>query len=211
MAEAADAREAVYLIPVARVRESVQALLSRDTHPYFIAYLHLLRTATRSGRSDNLAPDWAELGRRLEVAGRPSEKPYLRPFWMRARESGQEWLNRNLAGSFAASSLRGVPQQVVAADGGKFTLRSGHAGLALRYLLLGVRMPVLALAGFLYRDYGILEPEEQATESLIRIFRTEHGFSDRSADFDQLFDVKWRGAGGPWLEPTTESAAGTSS
>lgn len=37
---AADDSDRTHVVPVVRVRECIDKLLSRDTHPHFIAYLY---------------------------------------------------------------------------------------------------------------------------------------------------------------------------
>lgn len=194
--------EQTYVIPVRRVRECVDALLARDTHQYFFAYLFLRQIAARQGRTTDLAPDWSELGALLEVAGGPPGKPFLRPLWKGARGAGQEWLNSNLAGSYAASSLRGVPLRVVETTAaGRFNLRPGHWQLAFEHLLFKQRLPVLALAGFFFRDFGIAAPSSPDEAVLITLFRHEFGYGqDDEAEFALLYDTSWTGVNGPWSE-----------
>ncbi len=198
----AGAAETVYVLPVPRVRESITHLLERDTHQFFIAYLHLRRLAAKQGSTTGLSPSWAELGRVLETPGSPSPgKPYLRPFWKGQRGSGQEWLNENLAGSYAPSSLRGVPMQVVETDArGRFNLREDHWRLAFHHLLYDLPISALAIAGFVFRDYGILTEVPPGPRDIISLFRTEYGYGGEDDEFNHLYDVAWLGAGGPWSE-----------
>ncbi len=193
----------VYVVRLARVRQSIETLLARQTHPYFIAYLHLRRTAARQGRLTGLTPNWAALGNLLEVPGAPPGKPFLRPFWKGQRDAHQEWLNANLAGSFAPSSLRGVPLRVVDTDAqGRFLLRERHWELAREHLLLDNPMPVLALAAFLFRDLGLYFVAEPGPATLIELFRREYGYSSEDeTEFNELYDTSWTGGSGPWLEP----------
>lgn len=197
------AAEAIYVLPVQRVRESITHLLERDTHPFFIAYLHLRRLSGRQGRTTGLAPSWPDLGTILEVTDNPFPgKPYLRPFWKGQRRAGQEWLNENLAGSYAPSSLRGVPMQVVETDAsGRFNLRDDHWRLAFHHLLFDAPISALAIAGFVFRDYGIVADGPPGPSDLIGLFRTEYGYrSEDDAEFNQLYDMSWTGEEGPWSE-----------
>lgn len=73
---AADDSDRTHVVPVVRVRECIDKLLSRDTHPHFIAYLYLRSLAGRTGSLTRLTPNWSELGKRLEVPGGPPSKPY---------------------------------------------------------------------------------------------------------------------------------------
>ena len=202
MSEAQTAESAIYTIPVARVRESIDSLLARDIHQFFIAYLFLRRTAARIGRTTALTPDWSELGVLLEVSGGPPGKPFLRPFWRGQRNAGQEWLNSNLAGSYAASSLRGVPMRVVETDAsGRFNLRPEHWNLAFEHLLFKKKVPALAVAAFVFRDYGIVSELLPSPEDLIALFRREYGYRpEDDVEFSALYDDAWRGSDGPWAE-----------
>jgi len=196
--------QAVFVLPVGRVRECIRKLLSRDTHPFFVAYLYLRSLARRSGSLTGLTPEWAELGRLLEVPGASASKPYLRPFWKGEHNAGQEWLNQNLAGSFAPSSLREVPSRVVETDAqGRFNLRPNHDDLARTHLLYDVPLPALAVAGFMFRDFGFVAQSRPTPEDLVDLFRREYGYDDES-EFDRLYETRWSGEAGPWFEPTIE-------
>jgi hypothetical protein len=192
-----------FVVPVERVRESLTTLLDQKVHPFFVAYLHLRRMAGRQHRLTGLEPHWAELGERLEVPGGPAGKPYLRPFWNQTRGANQEWLNGNLAGSFAPSSLRGVPMEVVETDAKRrFTLRPKHWLLAREHLLAGETVPALAVAAYFFRDYGFRAEAPPTAEDLIALFRADYSYApDDSAEFETLFDATWRGAAGAWTEP----------
>jgi hypothetical protein len=181
----------------------VRTLLGRDIHQFFVAYLHLRRLAGRLGRITDLEPNWAQLGTLLEVPGGPEGKPYLRPFWKGARDAHQEWLNRNLAGSFSPSSLRGVPARVVETDAsGRYSLREDHWRLAREHLLFERPVPVLSLAAFLFRDFGLRSDHKPGPEDLISLFRVQYSYTPNDdAEFAHLFDTKWRGGDGPWSEP----------
>jgi len=197
----ADDSETIYVVPVRRVRECIDKLLSRDTHPYFVAYLYLRSLAGRKGSIAGLRPEWTELGKLLAVPGGPPRKPYLRPFWMGERKAGQEWLNENLAGSFAPSSLREVPSRVVETDArGRFNLRPNHDELARTHLLFDAPLPALAVAGFMFRDFGFVALSHPGPEELVEVFRHEYGYDEQS-EFDQLYETSWSGQAGPWFEP----------
>jgi hypothetical protein len=200
--------EQIYVIRTARVREAIDVLWSRDTHQFFIAYLHLRRRAGEMGTTENLRPRWAELSATLATPGGPHGKPHLRPFWKGARSAGQQWLGQNLAGSYSPASIRGVPAKVIetTADGG-YTLRERHWELAMEHFLLGKRMNAVALAAFLFRDYGILDTLPPGASDLVALFRAEYGYSRvDEVEFQHLYDEEWHGDPGDWAEPWTSSA-----
>lgn len=191
-----------YVVPVERVREAITELLSRQAHPFFPAYMHLRQLAARHGRTTSLTPDWPALGALLEVTGGPPGKPYLRPFWRGARDAHQEWLNSNLAGSYAPSSLRSEPMRVVEIDARRrFNLRPGHAQLALENLLSHKRLPALAVAAFFLRDYGVVASQTSNPQVLIDVFKEQFGYLTPADDndFQTLYDEEW-GRKGRWLE-----------
>lgn len=202
---AVDAEEQIYVVPVSRVTDSIQTLLSRDIHPWFMAYLHLKRQSALQGTTNGIRPDWAELSEVLYVSGGPPKKPHLRPFWSGARRANQEWLNENLAGSYAPSSIRGLPFHVVEVDAQRrFVLKENHAQLARQYLLADIPLPVIPLAAFLFRDRGIISNEPPDERNLIDVFRQTYGYrSDTGSDeFAILFDLDLSGQDdAPWLEP----------
>jgi hypothetical protein len=179
-------------------------LLERETHQFFIAYLWLRRQSNLQGTQSAINPHWAELGGLLRVADAPTDRPYLRPFWSGNRPDGKEWLNSNLAGSYAPSSIRLAPREVIdTTAAGDFILRKDHSSRALSKLLLGNQMPVVPLACFLFREYGFISDIEPATDDLIRIFREEFGYSSSDehefqtlyvegfdlVDFEQIFEL----------------------
>ncbi len=204
--------ETTYVVPVASVRDAIGALLDRDTHPFFPAYLHLHRQSSLQGTESDIEPDWAELGEYLHVDGALPGKPYLRPFWEGQRQAGQEWLNSNLAGSFAPSSLRKAVYAVIDTTAeGKYVLRERHWELALEQLLGGAPAPALACAAFFMRDYGITGINEQPTgKHLILAFMREFGYGSRDeVEFDTVFDTLWGLENEPWLEPIARESAGS--
>ncbi|HEY5176268.1 MAG TPA: hypothetical protein VII95_11960 [Terriglobales bacterium] len=121
---------------------------------------------------------------------------------------GDNWtpfFNRNVAGSYAPSSLRGVSPflQVVTIGGSRrratYSLVRDHATKASQYLLFGKRLGVVSLAAVLYRDYGLefnlpnsggLVLEFRAV-GLVSVFRDEFGFRSEipqeKSDFAKLF------------------------
>lgn len=200
---APDGTEQIYVLPTARVRECLDSLLSRDTHPHFVAYLYLRLLAGRTGQVTGLVPNWADLGNLLEVPGGPPGKPFLRPFWRGERNAGQEWLNENLAGSFAPSSLRVVLGRVVTTDAQRrYSLRSKHWELAREHLLFDEPVSVVALAGFMFRDYGFMAESPPGPGELVEVFRQEYGYkAEDDVEFDTLYDTTWTGGSGEWFEP----------
>src|SRR5438094_7121989 len=92
--------------PVDVVCRAIEQLRAQSIHPYFPAYLHLRRRAAIQSTTEDIEPSWQDLSPFLQVQGAPSAKPHFRPFTLGTGASDAEWLNPNLAGSFAPSSLR---------------------------------------------------------------------------------------------------------
>lgn len=130
----------------------------------------------------------------------------MRPFWRGERNAGQEWLNENLAGSFAPSSLRVVFSRVVETDAQRrFNLRPNHWELARTHLLFDAPIPVLAVAAFMLRDYGFMAASLPGREDLVDAFRREYGYAaDDEDEFTHLYDISWTGKDGPWFELAPE-------
>lgn len=190
--------QSTWIVPPKRVREAIDTLLSRQVHPFFPAYVHLRQVAGREGRTTELRPNWPELGKYLEMEGGP--KPYFRPFWKGTRNGFQEWLNSNLAGSYAPSSLRREPSNVIETTAaGAFNLLEGHAERALQSWLGGERLPALAVAAFFLRDYGVVA-DDPGPEDLVLLFAKTFGYGEVTDEFTTLYDIEWRGNPGAWLE-----------
>lgn len=183
--------EATYVLTNPVVQWGVQELQRHRLHPFLPAYLILRRQAAREGSLTDLRPRWEELEVFFRVEGGPPGKPYFRPFWHLARDAGQEWLNPNLAGSYAPSSLRTVPLSVVTTSGSLFSLKPRHWELARDALTYSKRIPAIALCLFLYRDFGFIsDAGEPAPEALVALFRDDFGYGgDDDAEFHHLYDV----------------------
>jgi hypothetical protein len=164
------------------VRQSFKNLIDSKAHPSFAGYLCVCRESHSSGSAEGLKVNFKSFfDRFLRVARTPDEKPYVMPF---AESKGSKWspfFNRNVAGSYAPSSLRDVSpfQQVVKIAGSRrdanYSLVPDHAAIAKKLLLYGKPLGVVSLALFLYRDYGLhLVP--QGPTALVTIFREEFGF-----------------------------------
>lgn len=195
--------ETTYVLRVGRVREAIDKLLSRDTHPFFIAYLWLHRQSVIQGTTDGIEEYYAELAPYLEVEGGPRTKPYLRPFWAGKRDGGQEWLNRNLAGSYGPSSIRRNVRTVVTTNADEeFVLQENHWEKALHHFLNDVKIPVMAVAAFLLRDRGFVSSSPPTAADLVTAFREDFRYGeDMNHEFETLFDTTWNPHGDEWFEP----------
>lgn len=196
-----------WLVKVERVKESIDALLSHEAHQWYPGYMSLRRQA-RLQSDDNgldyaeIEPNWRDLGQFLSVPGGPTGRPFLRPFWSGTRERNQEWLNQNLAGSYAPSSWRNV-QLALAHEGSdrQIGLKDGHAKIALETLLSGTPLPALPAAAFFLRNHSFRDPFGSDVDVMIRAFAYEFGYREGDEEeFLTLYDIEWTSPHeGAWL------------
>lgn len=135
----------------------------------------------------------------LVYGGASESRPYVVPFSSSGGLSNV-FFNKNVAGSYAPSSVRQghAFTQVVSISGNKnlvrYSLIASHSTLALKHLLYGQRIPIIPLAVFIYRNYGLAGAGEAADFQLfVSEFRAEFGFNDLNgaASFDELFDTNF--------------------
>lgn len=197
-----------YAISKPVVARSLVRLREQRTHPLFAGYLHLQYRSTQLGRLGNLKPDFLSYFKKFfQVADHPLGTPYIRVFTDQKASEKNLWLNENVAGSYAPSSLRPTQpfRQVVEVENKEYSLFPDHAELALEHLLYKSQVQIADLSTFLYRDYGLLD--EGGVSQLVDTFAYEFGYSDRfggkiSAEFNTLFSAQsvenWSK---DWLEP----------
>lgn len=195
MAAEASRDRPTFVLELSVIRWGIGVLVSRRTHPFFPGYLEIRRAASQQGALTEIHPSWDDIGQFLRVPGGPPKRPYYRPFWDQSSGAGQHWMNENLAGSYAPSSIRHgtVPRKVVDIDGdGNFSLKDKHWELARKHLLHDEQMPVLPLCVFLYRDFGFTtDGPSIGPHNLIQVFREDFGYrSDADdAEFSHLYDA----------------------
>lgn len=192
MAAVAEART-TYVLSLPAVRWAIGELELRQTHPFFVAYLYLRRLEAKALAAgddpSDLEPSWSELGQYLSVQGHPPGLPYYRPMWHnKVSDRTRYWLNSNLAGSYAPSSLRSNTRRVVVVnEESHFGLQPDHIEQARTVLLNDTPMSPVVLAAFLFRDYGFTTTDDQPPEpsELALVLSEEFGLGD--VDFERLF------------------------
>lgn len=185
-----------YVIQRRVVALSFARLREQKTHTLFPGYLHLQQQAGRLGRLHDLRPDFLGFFRTFfQVRDHPLGTPYIKPFTEQKASTKNLWLNENVAGSYAPSSLRPDQpfRQVVQIAGRSYSLPQQHAALALKHLMYSRKLPVAELAVFLYRDYG-LNGSSPTIADLIDTFAYEFGYTSEMGDlpdqsFSTLFDI----------------------
>jgi len=186
-----------YVIRKQIVAQCLSRLRKQKTHTLFPGYLHLQQRASQLGRLTDLQPDFLLFFERFfSVGNHPLGAPYIKPFTEQRASTRNLWLNENVAGSYAPSSLRPEQpfRQVVKIQGKKYSLPPDHAPRAFEHLLYFTPVQVADLAVVLYRDYGLLEDSLRIQE-LIGIFAYEFGYSkepdgEPDGDFRTLFSLE---------------------
>lgn len=190
----ADDAEPTFVLTRHTVSEAVRALQAVRVHESFVAYLHLRHVAARTGTTTGLTPDWnGEVHEWLEVPGGPPKKPHFRPFASRSRDTATYWMNPNLAGSYAKSSLRSDMRALLVAPDDSFQVPADHAGafdpapVASAMLYDDEVIPMWALGAFLYRERGFVGTTEPlGIEAVNEVFRAEFRWTDQ--EIEMLFD-----------------------
>ena len=174
------------------VRLAYHNLLTAKAHPHFTGYLCVCRAARQAGTTEGLKPDFKKFHDEfLVVAGAPESHPYLPPF----PATRSPFFNKNPAGSYAPSSLRGVARlrRAVNIDGSghdaSYSLVSDHARQAKSSMLpYGNPLPAASLAVFLYRNYE-LSLETPKCGQILHIFREEFGFRQNIHIENEVFNT----------------------
>jgi len=183
-----------YVLTVEGVRKAISRLEHRFIHQHFSGYLAILRAMRQNSASPVHMSDILEFhDRYLRVVDAPDEAPYVRPF---TQGHGLQQINRNVAGSYAPSSVRenGKIGKVISVVGSgrdaTYDVRANHANLALDIFLQNQKVPAASMAGFIYRDYGF-KLETCKMSSVVALFRDEFGMraslDEERAIFDTLF------------------------
>ncbi|MEU3508338.1 hypothetical protein ABZ733_10470 [Streptomyces longwoodensis] len=167
-----------YVVRIEVVRWAIDTLTNRRIHPFFLAYLYLHGLTPDEDDPAPVNPVWGDLSKYLAMPGGPPRKPYYRPFFQEVSRPERYWLNVNLAGSYAPSSLRQVPKRIVdVSDDGNFQLKENSAELVLEYLLYDKPAPLLALSAFMLRNYGFKSDDGiPSAWDLCSAFLTEFNF-----------------------------------
>lgn len=196
-----------YLLTLDAVRRAITTLKPLIIHETFPVYLHLRRRANALGRFFDLQPDWqGEPHDWLDVPGGPSNKPNYRPFTSRGSSLDSFWMNANLAGSYAPSSLRGMRAVYVDSKDQYIlpTLANGQpdAEVIRRRLLNDKTVPAWAVAAFLFRNrrFTSTTPKDPDWSDLLDVFQGYFGWT--MTERDRLFD--WASPGVDAFEQESE-------
>ncbi len=177
------------------VAECLSRVREHRLHPNFAGYLCLKRTSARDRMERDLRVDFKEFfDSFLSVPDAPPTRPYVMPFCDNAPSDANKWFNKNVAGSYAPSSIRAdkpfakvvkaesriVKTETREAKKSFYSLNERHWELAYTYLGFGKKIPIVPLSVFLYRDFAI-ETATPTTHDLVEIFRDEFGYTSASS------------------------------
>lgn len=182
-----------YILDVDVIRESFWELVDMDVHRLFPGYLCLRREAGIEGRLDDLDFDYNEFFDRF-FEMRSGKKPYLVPFTVDDFEETELWFNKNVAGTYAPSSLRTTTPLLKIGefekDGRKsrWKLYENHAELAKEHMYNDQKIPVELLSAFLFRDFGF-EVDDPSADTLVEAFCEEFRYDRNDQDFTQLYST----------------------
>jgi len=184
---------AQYVLDSERVQDCMWRIVDARVHRHFPGYLCVKRLAERETRTSDLDFEYdAFFDTFFKV--RDYADPYFVPFGQRHTNVEDLWFNENVAGTYSAQSIR--PDQpfdrVVDVEKpdtqNKATLRSNHWELAREHLTGSDKVPVTAVAGFLYRDFAVEIDSEPDGEELVKIFRDEFGYDPDDSDEDEQYE-----------------------
>lgn len=182
------------------VARALARLREQKTHSLFAGYIYLQQRSAQLRRLDDLQPDFLSFFKKfLLVGNHPLGAPYIKLFTEQKASAKNLWLNENVAGSYAPSSLRpGQPfRKVVQIQERKYSLPLDHALRALEHLLYATPVPVAELAIVLYRDFG-LRGNDPTISDLVDVFAYEFGYVSKPGDKpDEDFGLLYS------FEPTT--------
>lgn len=171
------ATETPFFVPTIEcVTRSINQLMSVRASPVTPGYLCVLNAAAKARRIENLQPRFRLFFERHFRAGEaPENKPYVVPFG-RTEGGGALLFNRNVAGSYAPGSIRGVNAllDVLEIQQGRYTLLIDHAE-NVRDRILRKPLPACATACFLYRDFGFAPT--QGPDDLVQQLNADFGFA----------------------------------
>lgn len=175
------------------ITAAIERVRSQPIHESFAGYLAIRAAAVKARSTKRLRVDFKQFfNDYLAVSG--SEKPYLKLFIGTKEPSfANLWLNENVAGSYALSSMRpDYPLRKAARGEGsgqdtRWSLEPDHAAQALTAMCNGKEVSPVSLSTVLYRDFTIEAADEDSLgRELLEQFKADFDPSN-GADFRILF------------------------
>ena len=176
------------------VRDCLHRLIEQPIHRMFPGYLCLQQESSIKNSLNGLSFPYNEFFEQyLRVKEEDTDDPYFVPFSDLEDPSLESlWLNQNVSGTYAPSSLRTTAPLMQIAEieqGGhqaKWRLISEHWKSARAELCDGDQVPVESLSAYLLRDYAFTFDEPSAF-SLVRAFADEFGYTIGGEAFSHLY------------------------
>jgi hypothetical protein len=160
------------------IRWAIATLKSAKIHRHFFAFLYVMRTRSLDGE-DEIHPDWTAFEPYLRLPTSlegvyPDKQFYVPLDEKNVRDQSSYWLNRNLRGSYATSSLRRKSSFMVAGDNA-YRLPPDFGATASLNFLGGEPVSAPATAAYLLRNHAF-PPTTSTVDDLISEFRNHFGF-----------------------------------
>lgn len=204
-----------YVFTIDAVRRAIDRLAITPAHENFGGYLALLEAERESKAALHRSKAIWDFHRRyLAVSGLKPNYPWFSP--VRPPQGGiPKLIYKNIAGSYGDSIKPANPFSDAVDVKGKgqgitYTLRPGHANVIFERMLDGKRIQAIALASYLFRDFG-LELDDPDLQLALDVFRDRFALRSDHADeaetFDTLFDPSLDGFSNDDLVPVPEDAA----
>lgn len=182
-----------YVLEPEVVRTCLHRLIDEPIHRMFPGYLCLQQQAAQENRIAGLSFPYIDFFDDYLRVRDDSDRPYYVPFTQAQNPSlGELWNNKNVAGTYAPSSLRSTAPLIQIAEieeGGhnsKWAIREHHWELARHNLCEDTQVPVESLAAYLLRDYAF-EVEEPSAYTLVETFNEEFGYEFGGEAFSHLY------------------------
>lgn len=189
-----------YTLSIDTVRAALQTLTATKSHEQLVLYLAILRLKSKDGEKYAEGDVYSVIKPWLDLPGREGY-PYYRPFASRGK---QFWMNSNLAGSFAPSSLRSSRDLFYSSDN---ALRLPSVGEITTSLKIKSPVPLWAITCYFLRNASFIAKDgDWHVSDVLRL--ADDYFGIAQADFSDVFDFNLPDDMQSSLEATGEDDGG---
>lgn len=185
------------------VRAALQTLTATKSHEQLVLYLAILRLKSRDGQNYVDGDVYSVIKPWLELPGR-EDYPYYRPFASRGK---QFWMNSNLAGSFAPSSLRSSRDLFYSSDSSDNALRLPSVGEITASLKIKSPVPLWAVTCYFLRNASFIAKDGDWRVADVLSLADDY-FGINQADYSEVFDFNLPDDMQSSLEATGEDSEG---
>lgn len=172
-----------YTLSIDTVRAALQTLTATKSHEQLVLYLAILRLKSQDGEKYTEGDVYSVIKPWLELPGREGY-PYYRPFASRGK---QFWMNSNLAGSFAPSSLRSSRDLFYSSDGSDNALRLPSVDEIIASLKIKTPVPLWAVICYFLRNASFIAKASDWHVSDVLSLADDY-FGISRADYSDVFD-----------------------